>query len=82
MKSQEEILAPYVERVFRHSKVVDKDNAIKAINEYHDQFSNNQVKTIEEVKEKTERLMKSWQHLDRQDQHILEMQFNTLISLI
>lgn len=39
MKTPEEILAHYVEQVFRHTKVVDKDNAIKAINQFHDQFS-------------------------------------------
>lgn len=41
IKTAEEILAPYVERVFRHTRIVEKDNALKAMEEYANQFRNN-----------------------------------------
>lgn len=37
MKTAEEILKPYVERIFRHTEVVEKDNAIKAMREFEKQ---------------------------------------------
>lgn len=38
MKTAEEILAPYIETPFRHTNVVEKANAIIAMEEYADQF--------------------------------------------
>lgn len=38
MKKPEEILAPFIERPFRHTEVVEKDNAITAMKQYADQF--------------------------------------------
>lgn len=38
MKSAEEILKPYVETPFRHTQVVEKDNALLAMQKYADQF--------------------------------------------
>lgn len=39
MKTAEEILAKYVETPFRHTKIVDADNALKAMEEYAAQFN-------------------------------------------
>ncbi len=41
LKTAEEILAPYVESVLRHTKVVDKDNALIAMEKYKGQFDYN-----------------------------------------
>jgi len=38
MKTKEEILKPYIEVPFRHTQVVEKDNALKAMDEYASQF--------------------------------------------
>ena len=38
MKTAEEILQPYVETPFRHTKVVEKDNALLAMAKFADQF--------------------------------------------
>lgn len=38
MKTAEEILKPYVETPFRHTQIVEKDNAIKAMGQFADQF--------------------------------------------
>lgn len=38
MKSAEEILKPYVETPFRHTQIIEKDNAIKAMGLFADQF--------------------------------------------
>lgn len=38
MKTAEEILAPYIETPFRHTKVVEKDNALLAMKQFADQF--------------------------------------------
>ncbi len=37
MKTKEEILKPFVEIPFRHTKIVDYDNALKAMDLYHNQ---------------------------------------------
>lgn len=39
MKTPEQIIEKYVERLFRHTEIISKENAIKAIEEYHAQFS-------------------------------------------
>lgn len=38
MKTAEEVLKPYVEKIMRHTEVVEKDNAITAMNRFADQF--------------------------------------------
>ena len=38
LKTAEEILQPYVETPFRHTKIVDKDNALKAMKLFGEQF--------------------------------------------
>jgi len=38
MKTKEEILEPYIETPFRHTKVVEKDNALLAMAQFADQF--------------------------------------------
>lgn len=38
MKTAEEILEKYVEIPFRHTKIVEKDNALIAMEEYANQF--------------------------------------------
>lgn len=38
MKSAEEILKPYVEKPFRHTQIVEKDNALIAMQKFADQF--------------------------------------------
>jgi len=38
MKTAEEILQPYIETPFRHTKVVEKDNALLAMAKFADQF--------------------------------------------
>lgn len=38
MKKAEEILKPYVEKILRHTEIVEKDNALKAMNRFADQF--------------------------------------------
>lgn len=38
-KTAEEILQPYVEIPFRHTKIVDKDNALKAMELFAEQFN-------------------------------------------
>jgi len=37
MKTAEEILEKYVEKLFRHTEVISKENAIKAMEEYKNQ---------------------------------------------
>ncbi len=39
-RSKEDILMPYVETPFSHTKIVEKDNALKAMGEYGEQESN------------------------------------------
>ncbi len=34
MKTKEEILKPFIERPFRHTEVIEKDNALKAMEQY------------------------------------------------
>ena len=34
MKTKEEVLKPYVERILRHTEIVDKDNALLAMEKY------------------------------------------------
>jgi hypothetical protein len=43
MKTAEEILNPYVEKLFRHTQVVEKDNALLAMEEYANQFENYKI---------------------------------------
>lgn len=38
MKTADEILQPYIETPFRHTKVVEKDNALLAMQRFADQF--------------------------------------------
>ena len=38
MQTAEEILKPYVEIPFRHTQIVEKDNAIEAMEQFADQF--------------------------------------------
>lgn len=38
MKTAEEILKPYVEKIFSHTQVVEKDNALLAMERFADQF--------------------------------------------
>ena len=38
MKTKEEILKPYIEVPFRHTQVIEKDNALKAMDEYASQL--------------------------------------------
>jgi hypothetical protein len=38
MKTADEILQPFVETPFRHTKIIEKDNAIKAMGIFADQF--------------------------------------------
>lgn len=38
MKTAEEVLQPYVETPFRHTKIVEKDNALLAMEKFADQF--------------------------------------------
>lgn len=38
MKTAEEILGKYVESPFRHTRIVEKDNALLAMEEYANQF--------------------------------------------
>lgn len=38
MKSAEEILKPYIETPFRHTQIVEKDNALIAMQKFADQF--------------------------------------------
>lgn len=38
MKTAEEILSPYVESLFRHTRIVEKDNALLAMERFADQF--------------------------------------------
>lgn len=39
MKTPSQIIEKYVERLFRHTEIVSKENALKAIEEYHNQFN-------------------------------------------
>jgi hypothetical protein len=41
MKTAEEILAPFVERPFRHTEIIEKDNALKAMESYANQPKDN-----------------------------------------
>lgn len=38
MKTAEEILDKYVEKLFRHTEIIEKDNALLAMEEYASQF--------------------------------------------
>lgn len=38
MKTANEILSPYIERPFRHTEIIDKDNAIIAMEKYLQQY--------------------------------------------
>lgn len=45
MKTEIEILKPYIERPFRHTEIVEKDNAIQAMKEFADQFKSEESLT-------------------------------------
>ena len=38
MKTKEEILSPFIERPFRHTEVIEKDNALIDMQMYLDQY--------------------------------------------
>ena len=40
MKTAEEILKPFVEVILRHTEIVEKDNALLAMQRFADQFRN------------------------------------------
>jgi len=48
-KTKEEILQPYVEIPFRHAQIVDKDNALLAMEEYVKPFQLENKKLKKEV---------------------------------
>lgn len=52
MKTAEEILTPYIETPFRHTKIVEADNALHAMKLYASQFDGDKSKWIP-VSEKT-----------------------------
>lgn len=50
MKTAREILEPYIERPFRHTEIVEKDAAIKAMEDYASQFIKTDI-TEEELED-------------------------------
>lgn len=55
IKTREEVLKKYVEKPFTHTEIVEKDNALLAMQQYHDQFE-----TEENKREEYDKLLRAF----------------------
>jgi hypothetical protein len=69
-RTKEDILKPYVETPFRHTKIVDKDNAIKAMEEYANEVMKTNGKGWISTKEQTPPDYKRVMYFDSRDKNI------------